>query len=201
MTIDEKPVSVAVVCSFCRSSFALPASTKLRFDPQWQRTDELQVLVDRTNPALGRVQQRVEPSVWAVLALLRSLEDQRRNFTELLEDTSGREVGLGALLGGILFAVLGNLLVSLGPHKVQAWSAYVSFVIAPAGLAIGALVGGIFGGLRIARNQIAEQIKTAMSFYSIRFSQLREALAREPERLSRVRSIIETIAQTGSLAR
>jgi hypothetical protein len=177
-------------------TFALPVATNPQVNTQWQQEDGLQVLIDRTNPALGTVQQRGEPSGRAVLGLLCSLENQQRNFVELLGDTSGIKVALGASLGGIAFAVLGNLLVYLGPHKEQAWSASVSFAIAPPGIAMGAIIGGIIGGIRIVRNGLAEDLKATMRLYNIRCSQLREAVARQPNSLSRVALIVEVLCQT-----
>lgn len=197
-TVNERAVNVAIVCCLCRRAFSLPAATNPQVDTQWQQEDGLQVLVDRTNPALGTVRQRSEPSGQAVLGLLRSLESQRGNFVELLEETSGRSVALSALLGGIVFMVLGNLLMYLGPHKEQAWSASVSFTIAPPGIAIGAIFGGIIGGIRIAGNEIAENLKAAMRLYNIRCSQLSEAVAREPNSLRRVASIVKVLCQTDS---
>lgn len=195
-TVNEQTVSLRVVCYLCRMAFTLPVVINPLVDTQWQPENGLQVLVDRTNSALGRVRQLSEPSGQAVLGLLRSLESQRRNFVELLEKTSGRGVALGALLGGIVFAVLGNLLVYLGPHKEQAWSGLVSIAIAPPGIAIGAICGGIIYGICIARNEIAEDLKATMRLYNIRCSHLRDALAREPNSLRKVASIVEVLCQT-----
>ena len=196
--LDERVVSQAVVCCLCRMAFALPAATTIQVDTSWQQEEGLQVLVDRTNPALGTVLQRHEPSDQAVLWLLRSLENQHRNFVELPEETSARTVAIGALLCGVAFGLLGNILVSLGPHKDEAWSASVSFTIAPPGLVIAAIIGGIIGGMRIARNETAEDIRGTMRLYNLRCSQLREALAKEPDRLRRVASIVEELCQSNT---
>ena len=195
-TVDERAVTEAVICSFCRMAFAFPAGIPLQVDTAWQEEDGLQDLVDRTNPALGIVQQRSEPSAQAVLGLLRSLESQRPNFMELLEETSARTVGIGALLSGFAFVIIGNLLVYLGPHKEEVWSAIVFFQTALPGIAIGAIIGGIIGGMDIARNQIALAIKSTMSHYNLKCSQLKEALAREPGRLRKVASIIQEVCQS-----
>src|SRR5215813_14099496 len=56
-TIDERAVSMVVVCSVCRASLALPAGAPL-MDTSWRQGDALQDLVDRTNPALGKVNER-----------------------------------------------------------------------------------------------------------------------------------------------
>lgn len=192
-TLDERTVTVALVCCFCRMAIKLPPDTTLQLDTEWQQEEALQVLVDRTNPALGKVRQRIEPSGQAILGLLHSLEDQRRNFVELLDKTSGQQVALGALLGGIAFAVLGNLLVYLGPHKANAWSLIVSSTIAPPGVAIGAIFGGFIGGIRIARKDITEDLKATMRLYNIRCSQLREVVARERNSLRKIASIVESL--------
>src|SRR5262245_60540914 len=96
-TIDERAVSMLAVCSVCRASLTLPVATR-RVDTTWRQGDALQVLVDRTNPELGTVPARSEVSPQTVIELLNSLERQRPNFLELLENTSGRAVALGAAL-------------------------------------------------------------------------------------------------------
>ena len=195
-TVDERTVNVAIVCCFCRLAFALPADTGLQVDTAWQHEDGLQLLVDRTNPALGTVRQRDNPTGQAILGLLRSLEDQRPNFIELLEQTSGLTVALGAMLGGLIFGLLGNLLMYLGPHVDQAWSGTASAAIIPPGTAIGAVVGGIIGGVRIARSKVKQDLEATMKLYNIKCSQLREVVAKEPNSLRTVASMVEALCQT-----
>jgi hypothetical protein len=72
----------------------------------------------------------------------------------------------------------------------------VSSTIAPPGILIGAIIGGFIGGIRIARNEMAEDLKGTMGLYNIRCSHLREAVAREPNSLRRVASIVEALCQT-----
>lgn len=193
--VRDQSLELVVICCFCRMSFALPPDANAQVDALWHPEDGLQVLVDRTNPALGTVRQRNQPSGRAIQGLLRSLENQRHNYIELLERTSAREVVLGALSGGIILAIAGNLVVYLGPHNDRAWSASVFFASATPGILLGAIIGGIIGAIRMARNETVEDLKATMRFYNLRCSQLREELMKAPDSLRRVVPIVEMLCE------
>ena len=76
----EKNVGLVLACDFCQMSVGVPQRglerDALRIEPHWTRAQGLQALVDRTNPVLGRVPARTQPTPRALHALLESANER-----------------------------------------------------------------------------------------------------------------------------
>ncbi|MCK5801597.1 MAG: hypothetical protein KAI66_02135 [Lentisphaeria bacterium] len=159
-------------CGFCRNEYLHPVRPELH--REWEAEDDLQALVDRTNPELGRIDPRTEHSDAELRALLRGIEHHahRMPFRE-----AGAGMLPGAIVGGTCGLVLGlvsSLLLFLSNAPDQAAFPVLS------GCCVTGLVSGVLLGVRLRKRRLrsewfVQQLQEACATHQLILSQIRDA--------------------------
>lgn len=101
------PHSKRIVCQFCNEATDFPLDASIQVNRDWEPRDGLQLLVDTTNPEIGRLPKKERRSLSEARAvLLRSEEWARFSFHN--EGNLGCLIGAVALVSLVVGGVIGN---------------------------------------------------------------------------------------------
>jgi len=190
LDVTEKKVGEVLTCGFCLMSLSLEKGTTIKVDPDWTPEDGLQVLADRTNPELGRIETDSGRTDAERRAVMRAVCAAASTLTT----EAGPGMGLGALAG----AGLGTL-VGWGFHATG-WSGYPQedmfkpMVIAGAvGLALGALVGAWLWGRRRTRKLMRKVLREFMERHDLDPEKLWNAYCADSEGIQKIAPVLEAM--------
>jgi hypothetical protein len=171
-----------ITCNFCGTSYATKEGLAIDIDTFWDPSQGLQVLVDKTNPELGKVPTQDGHTDDELLALLMSIKDESSLFK--------KDVTPGVILGGIAGVAFAVLLGIIGVFH-EGPGDNISFVFIPP--ALGAVAGALWWGRREKRKVIDGALNVAVSRHSINTRNLARVCRANAASLGPISAVVEQL--------
>ncbi len=190
----EKSVGLILICDFCETSIGLAPNSQearsLKVTRLWQKSEGIELLVERTNPQLDRVTAFDQPTRQELFALLESVNERSSPF----KIDAGKGFRKGAIIGAVSLPVFLLLLYVVGLFQIGLDALGIGMM----GVFLGVFAGGIVGAIKYKfghSKQLAQEILvSAMDRNALTVNTLERALKHYPGELKYASSGLAELA-------